>query len=145
VGNKISRLLFDTSVLLYVDRFCPVDRPSKSDLEMLDQFVIYAFIWSYSLRAQYINLGWQSAQNYILGYSDKTNSFNLYKTISESESPIRLMSLLADTIVPINIPKVNQDIKELITNEVKSKKSDNTKTYEHYLSHFLEHNFWSIS
>ena len=47
------------------------------------QFVMYAFIWAYSLRAQYYNLGWQSAQNYILG-NDVKNSFNIYKMISEA-------------------------------------------------------------
>ena len=46
IGNRITRLLFDTAILLYVDRFCPTERPSKLDLEILDQFVIFAFIWS---------------------------------------------------------------------------------------------------
>ena len=66
VGNRITRLLLDTAILLYVDRFCP-ERPEKTDTEMLNQFVVFAFVWAYSLRAQYINLGWQSAQNYIMG------------------------------------------------------------------------------
>jgi hypothetical protein len=39
VGNTITRLLFDTSILLYVDRFCPI-HPSPADLKMLDQFVV---------------------------------------------------------------------------------------------------------
>ena len=60
-GNGITRLLFDTSVLLYVDRFCPETYPTKEDLEQFEQFVVYAFIWAYSLRAQYTNLGWLSA------------------------------------------------------------------------------------
>ena len=78
VGNGITRLLFDTAILLYVDRFCPTERPSIKDKEMLEkQFVVYAFIWAYSLRAQYYNLGWQSAQNYIFGNGAK-NSFNIY-------------------------------------------------------------------
>ena len=40
-------------------------------MELFEQFVVYAFIWAYSLRAQYTNLGWLSAQNYIMGLSDK--------------------------------------------------------------------------
>ena len=31
VGNRITRLLFDTTILLYIDRFCPTERPSKLD------------------------------------------------------------------------------------------------------------------
>lgn len=96
VGNRITRLLFDTSILLYVDRFCP-ERPNKSDTKMLEQFIVFAFIWAYSLRAQYYNLGWLSAQNYIMG-NDLTNSFNIYRTITDADSPIFLLSILSDKI-----------------------------------------------
>jgi hypothetical protein len=106
VGNGITRLLFDTAVLLYVDRFCPSERPSKTDKEMLEkQFVMYAFIWAYSLRAQYYNLGWQSAQNYILG-SDVKNSINIYKMITEADSPITLLSSLSDKLSPLPLGKI---------------------------------------
>jgi len=101
VGNRITRLLFDTSILLYVDRFCPTERPEKADLKMLDQFVVLAFIWAYSLRAQYSRLGWQSAQNYIVGISDKINSFNIYKTITEADSPVSLLSELSNRLNPL--------------------------------------------
>ena len=101
VGNRISRLLFDTIILLYVDRFCP-DKPSKLDLKLLDHFVVFAFVWSYSLRAQYINLGWQSAQNYILGNEEKQNSINLYKIISDSEKPQSLFSTLSQLLLPLS-------------------------------------------
>ena len=100
VGNQITRLLFDTTILLYVDRFCPTDRPTKIDLQMLDQFVVFAFIWSYSLRAQYKNLGWQSAQNYIMG-NGFTNSFNIYKVITEADSPVSILSELSDRMNPL--------------------------------------------
>lgn len=106
VGNGITRLLFDTVILLYVDRFNPVDRPSKNDLEMLDQFVVFAFIWSYSLRAQYTNLGWLSAQNYIMGNPEITNSFNMYKAISDAESPVSLISELSDKVNPLQFGKI---------------------------------------
>jgi hypothetical protein len=102
VGNRITRLLLDTAILLYVDRFCP-ERPAKIDLEMLDQFVVFAFVWAYSLRAQYYNLGWLSAQNYIMG-NDLINSFNIYKIITDSDSPVSLLSSLSDKVnlLPIN-------------------------------------------
>ena len=95
IGNGIARLMFDTSVLLYVDRFCPETYPTKEDMELFEQFVIYAFIWAYSLRAQYTNLGWLSAQNYIMGWSDKINTFNMYKLIAKQDTPASLLSALA--------------------------------------------------
>lgn len=107
-GNGIARLLFDTSVLLYVDRFCPETYPTKEDMELFEQFVIYAFIWAYSLRAQYTNLGWLSAQNYIMGWSDKINSFNLYQLISIQDTPTSLLSTLADRLSPLS----NKEIKD---------------------------------
>lgn len=101
-GNRIARLLFDTSVLLYVDRFCPATFPDKVDLELFEQFVVYAFIWSYSLRLQYEKLGWTSAQNYILKWSEKKNSLNIYRLIIESDNPSSLLSSLADKIGSLN-------------------------------------------
>ena len=115
VGNHIVRLLLDTAILLYVDRFCP-EKPEKNDTELLDQFVKYAFVWAYSLRLQYQNLGWQSAQNYVMEKSDdkRINSFNIYKTIIESDSPISLLSTLSDKIMPLSsCDEKNNDIKEL--------------------------------
>lgn len=101
VGNGITRLLFDTAILLYVDRFCPSEKPSTVDKEMLEkQFVVYAFIWAYSLRAQYYNLGWQSAQNYILG-NDVKNSCNIYKMITEADTPVALLSSMSDKLSPL--------------------------------------------
>ena len=69
---------------------------------MLNRFVIQAFVWAYSLRAQYYNLGWQSAQNYILGRTDLVNSFNLFKLIAESVSPVELFSALDEAIKPLS-------------------------------------------
>ncbi len=102
-GNRICRLMFDTAVLLYVDRFCPATYPDKVDLELFEQFVVFAFIWAYSLRMQYEHLGWASAQHYILetGMNQKQNSMNIYKQISEADTPSSLLSVLADKLVPI--------------------------------------------
>ena len=109
-GNGIARLLFDTSVLLYVDRFCPETYPTKEDLAQFEQFVIYAFIWAYSLRAQYRNLGWLSAQNYIMGESNKfgiINGFNMYQLIARQDSPASLLSTLADNLCTLSIGDIN--------------------------------------
>ena len=132
VGNRVTRLLFNTAILLYVDRFCP-ERPSKVDLDMLEQFLIFAFIWAYSLRAQYTNLGWQSAQNYIMG-SDVRNSFNIYKIITDSDSPAALLSALSDRVSPLlfeNIKAKKDNVDEL----------DGDGIYQNYLHYFKEYKF----
>ncbi len=102
VGNRITRLLFDTALLLYVDRFCPATYPTKIDVGLFERFVTYAFVWAYSLRAQYTNLGWQSAQNYVLEKSRIINSLNIYKLIADSDTPVSLLSMLADMLSPLS-------------------------------------------
>ena len=139
VGNRICRLLLDTSILLYVDRFCP-EKPSKADIEMLDQFVIFAFAWAYSLRAQYYNVGWLVAQNYIMGSSVKevVNSFNIYKTITEADSPITLLSVLSDNILPLpnNMVVANTDGLDEV---------DENNVHQNYLYFLRFHKFWRDS
>ena len=135
VGNRISRLLFDTTILLYVDRYCP-EHPSKIDLDLLDQFVIFAFIWAYSVRAQYKNLGWQSAQNYILGNSEKVNSFNIYKEIINAESPTSLFSILSEKIYPLSLNNLNKIVKQEDIEEHCEK-----NIYQNYLFYFQKNEF----
>ena len=129
VGNRITRLLFDTTILLYVDRFCPTEQPSRKDLKMLDNFVVFAFIWAYSLRAQYYNLGWLSAQNYIMGNPEIKNSFNMYKNITEADSPASLLSMLSDKVNPL--PK---DI--ILANKDGISEQDEDSIYQNYLHYF---------
>ena len=137
VGNRITRLLFDTAILLYVDRFCP-ERPAKKDLEMLDQFVVFAFVWAYSLRAQYHNVGWLSAQNYIMGNGVK-NSFNIYKIITEADSPVSLLSALSDKVNPLPNSKI------VAKNDDRDKDDRYTKDeegiYQNYLHYFKKYKF----
>ena len=131
--------MFDTSVLLYVDRFCPETYPTKEDIDLFEQFVIYAFIWAYSLRAQYTNLGWLSAQNYIMGWSEKINTFNMYKLIAKQDTPASLLSALADKLYPLS----NNDIKDGWAQEcyeysgdgkaLKELKDKNDGVYKNYL------------
>ncbi len=131
-GNRIVRLMFDTALLLYVDRFCPASYPNKSDIELFEQFVIFAFIWAYSLRLQYEKLGWNSAQNYILGLgnADKINSLNIYRQIVDSDSPSVLLSVLADKIGPV--PYSDNDIDLTDENEEKYKEDIAYKKIEHF-------------
>lgn len=136
VGNGVARLMFDSAILLYVDRFCPA-RPSKADTEYLEQFVVYAFVWAYSMRAQYKNVGWQVAQNYIMGTVRKdgvVNGFNIYKIIADSDSPRALLSKLADKMEPLNNTKIRAN-----TENVDEKEGE---VYQNYLYHFIQHKFW---
>ena len=135
-GFRITRLMFDTAVLLYVDRFCPASFPDKTDLKMFDRFVEYAFIWAYSLRAQYERLSWHYAQNYILSEGsgkEVTNSFNMYRLISHSDSPSSLLSTLADTINPITLNE--ETIKKI------NDKADTDGVFADYLYYFRKFNF----
>ena len=112
VGNRITRLLLDSTILLYVDKFCP-ERPAKADSELLEQFVMFSFIWAYSLRAQYVNLGWQSAQNFIIGNEKVKNSFNMYKIITESDSPVALLNILSEMLAPLSLDSIVAETNDL--------------------------------
>ncbi|MBR4344020.1 MAG: DUF262 domain-containing protein [Lachnospiraceae bacterium] len=140
VGNHITRLMFDSAILLYVDRFCPA-KPSKVDTEYLEQFVIFAFIWAYSMRAQYQNVGWLVAQNYIMGTTNKeeiVNDFNIFKIIVDSDSPQLLLSKLTDFLEPLKLSQVHHKIKEPL-----GAKKDNV--FLNYLDHFKQHKFMEKS
>lgn len=132
VGNRIARKLFDLAALLYVDRFCP-EHPTRIDIDLFEQFVVMDFVWAYSLRAQYWNLGWASAQNYIMG-SELVNSFNLYKCIVEATSPTALLCELADRISPLP-----QSMVKANTDDLHAKDQG---VYRHYLHYFVEYNFY---
>lgn len=139
VGNGITRLMLDTAILLYVDRFCPA-RPSKADTEYLEQFVVFAFIWAYSMRAQYRNVGWQIAQNYIMGTArnDKiVNGFNIYKIVADSDSPRALLSKLSDKLEPLS----NSKLKDNADNADNIDNMDDG-VYQNYLHFFVQHKFW---
>lgn len=131
-GNRIVRLLFDTAILLYVDRFCP-ERPEKADLDMLDQFVVLAFVWAFSLRAQYYNVGWLTAQNYIMG-NGAINSFNMYRAIADADSPVSLLSALSDRVSPLTFDKIVSK-----KDNIEEKENDIFQNYLYYfkLNKFL--------
>ncbi len=137
VGNRITRLLFDTALLLYVDRFCPATYPTKVDIELFEQFVTCVFIWAYSLRAQYYHLGWISAQNYVLTKCDDkriVNSFNIYKLITDSDTPVSLLSALADSLNPLSKEKIKDENGAIDENE--------EGVYKNYLHFFKENKFY---
>ncbi len=134
VGNRITRLMFDSAILLYVDRFCPA-KPSREDIDHLDQFVVLAFVWAYSMRAQYRNVGWQVAQNYIIGEAKKEgilNGFNIYKVIADSDSPNALLGKLSDLIEPLRKVRAKTDDVNVVEDGV----------CQNYLYYFKSKGFW---
>ena len=133
VGNRITRLLFNTAILLYVDRFCP-ERLTKLDSAMLDQFVVFAFIWAYSLRAQYYNVGWLTAQNYILRKGDVRNSFNIYSVITEADTPATLLGVLSGEVNPL--PE-----NDIVAKMDGLEEQDDDGVYQNYLYYFKKHKF----
>lgn len=141
VGNRITRLLFDTALLLYVDKFCPATYPTKIDIELFEQFEKFAFIWAYSLRAQYYHLGWQSAQNYVLERSDKINSLNIYKLIADSDTPISLLSIMSDKLNPLSARAVNDNVSAGIKDGTVDKIEDDV--YVNYLHFFRTNQFYT--
>jgi len=133
MGNRIVRLMFDAALLSYADRFCPETFPTKDELKMFDLFVLYAFIWAYSLRAQYTNLGWRSAQNYILRLGKAgcaKNSMNMYKTIGEACSPESLLNTLADMLLPLQIKDLPEGHRE--DEDIDAEEGGTYKNYKHY-------------
>ncbi len=142
-GNGVARLMFNTALLLYVDRFCPATYPTQSDTVLFEQFVVYAFVWAYSLRAQYSHLGWHSAQNYILerNSGDVVNSMNMYKLILDSDTPVSLLSTLSDRLVPLRYDILSQDAKWYFDNgKVDEVENGVYKTYLHF---FKANNFYT--
>lgn len=134
VGNTITRLMFDLAILLFVDRFCHKN-PKEQELKLLDNYILFAFIWAYSMRAQYFNVGWLVAQNFILGCSSSyiTNAFNLYKLVLEAHSAPDILNKLSTILVPIEESKVVA-------------KKDNVHdcvngVYQNYLHYFYHYNF----
>jgi len=148
-GNRVARRLFDTAVLLYVDRFCP-QRPRKHDLEMFEEFVKLAFVWAYSLRAQYVNLGWWTAQNYVEGGSrgdraTKKNAFNMYKAIVGSDSPRSLLGSLSErmqVLTPDDVLEGSKGKNSRVANGWRIADVDKGGVYKDYLHFFEEYKFF---
>ena len=66
------------------------------------------------------------------------NSFNIYKTITEADSPITLLSVLADNILPLpnNMVVANTDGLDEV---------DENNVHQNYLYFLRLHKFWRDS
>ncbi len=76
------------------------------------------------------------AQNYIMGIPEKdvVNSFNIYKVITDAESPNILLSRLADILRPISSTRLRaktEDWKDKIEG-----------VQQNYLYYFNKYRYW---
>ena len=62
------------------------------------------------------------------------NGFNIYKVISESESPSALLSRMTDMTAPLEASKI------MANNDEVNEEKDGV--YQNYLHFFIYHKFW---
>ena len=77
-----------------------------------------------------------------MGNSDKVNSFNLYKCISEAHSSTILLSDLADRIKPIRKDELAKNAKVDNIEKYEIDKKDGSKVYSYYLYYFEKNKFY---
>ena len=112
-------------------------------MELFEQFVVYAFVWAYSLRAQYTNLGWLSAQNFIMETNENLkNSFNMYKLIARQDTPTTLLSVLADKLIPLSYSDLKDGKKNGRINAENLDEHDGDGVYLNYLYFFEVNRFY---
>ena len=99
------------------------------------------YMWTVSVRAQYSHLGWQSAQNFVLGQSDKVNSLNIYKLIADSDTPVSLLSILADRLSPLSYSMIEDTVKKGI-DERTLDALDEDGIVKNYIKLFRDNNFY---
>jgi len=141
-GDEKTRNLLNTALFLYIDRFYP-EKPTPQDAEMLEQFIIFAFVWAYSLRALSTRVGWDQVKKYIKSTPGeyKINSFNIYRVIAEAHSPGLLLGALSVMLKPL---QQNEQIKledSKISDIEKIKETDNKNVNISYIFHFNYHGF----
>lgn len=92
-GDQYTRLLFDTILIFYVDKFGE---------ESLNTAIQFFFIWSYNLRLDYQSLQFPSVDNYVLDN-------NFFKKINDSFTPQHIFdSTLEITTNPFKSPKTSE-------------------------------------
>lgn len=66
------------------------------------------------------------------------NSFNIYKTISEADSPSALLSTLADKVIPLRRQDLARDESEEVKKDEdkQNAKQQDEREYQYYLHFF---------
>lgn len=95
-GDKYVRMLFNCSLLYYVDKFGETD---------LSKAIEKIFIWAYSIRLNYQNLQLASIDNYVL------DNFNIFKEIRDA--------IYKEEIIELELPLIKDDYPSDKTREIK--------------------------
>lgn len=86
IGDSYVRMLFDCSLLFYIDRFGYIE---------IDKALEKIFIWAYSVRLKYQNVQLASVDNYVLA------ELNLFRIIKDATTPNDFFSC--------NIPSIEKN------------------------------------
>ncbi|MCM4171842.1 DUF262 domain-containing protein [Arenibacter sp. TNZ] len=100
IGDQYTRALFDCALLFYIDKF---------QYENISRATEKLFVWAYSIRLNYQNLGFASIDNYVV------NEINIFKEISQAITPDPIINLSIKNIDQIkgsNIPELIHLFKE---------------------------------
>lgn len=92
-GDQYTRALFDCGLLFYIDKFG--DQDISIPVEKI-------FIWAYTLRLKYQNLGFASVDNYVV------HEFNLFKIISQAITPSAIINLSIPMVDEVKGKKINE-------------------------------------
>jgi len=95
-GDQYTRALFDCALIFYIDKF---------QYEEISRAVEKIFIWAYTLRLRYQNLGFPSVDNYVI------NESNIFKIISDSISPAPIIGLSLNNLTEVKGKKIDEVIK----------------------------------
>ena len=95
-GDKYVRMLFNCSLLYYVDKFGNTE---------LSKAIEKIFIWAYTIRLTYQSLQLASVDNYVI------NDFNLFKKIRDAIYSVEILTL--------ELPLIKEDYESDKTKEIK--------------------------
>ena len=117
--------------MCFLDKFKIEDdlenRISNAFMAIYEQFIVYSFVWIYSMRLQYERLSAKTAQNYVLENSDKVNSINLFRIIDSEDTPGKVINLLSANLLELSSGPENNK-----ANVPENNKANFKKVYEEF-------------
>ena len=130
-GSKITLEIFYMAQMCFLDKFKIEDdlenRISNAFMAIYEQFIVYSFVWIYSMRLQYERLSAKTAQNYVLENSDKVNSINLFRIIDSEDTPGKVINLLSANLIELSSGPENNK-----ANVPENNKANFKKVYEEF-------------
>lgn len=100
IGDSYVRMLFDCSLLFYIDRFGYIE---------INKAIEKIFIWAYSVRMNYQNVQLAAVDNYVL------QNLNLFRVIKDATTPNEFFALNIPS-VEANYSTKTKDIENLFKN-----------------------------